>query len=335
MKKILSSIFALMLLFALAACGGGNGGSQGKSGDTEGDTAKTDEYLPSQLIIATGGTSGTYYPLGGGIAQIISDNTDVSATAQTTGGSVENMRLLGNQEVDLAFVQNDIADYAAKGTMMFEGTKVENLQGLAALYNETIQIVLPGNSTITSVADLKGKRVSVGAPGSGVEANAMQILEIYGMTFDDLKAQRLSFGDSVQSMQDGNLDAAFVTAGAPTSAVTELSATNGVKLITLEDEKVDELIAKYPYYVKETIPADTYPGVGETHTVAVKAMLAVSKTLPEEFVYNATKALFENVDKLIAINKKAESIKIDTATEGITLDIHPGALKYFQENGAK
>ena len=336
MKKILSSIFALMLLFALAACGGGNESSQGQSeGGTEGDTAKKDEYLPSQLIIATGGTSGTYYPLGGGIAQIISDNTDVSATAQTTGGSVENMRLLGNQEVDLAFVQNDIADYAANGTLMFEGTKVENLQGLASLYNETIQIVLPGNSTITSVADLKGKRVSVGAPGSGVEANAMQILEIYGMTFDDLKAQRLSFGDSVQSMQDGNLDAAFVTAGAPTSAVTELSATNGVKLLSIDADKADALIEKYPFYVKETIPADTYPGVGETNTVAVKAMLAVSKTLPEDFVYNATKALFENVDKLIAINKKAESIKIETATEGITLDIHPGALKYFQENGAK
>ncbi len=336
MKKILSSIFALMLLFALAACGGGNESSQGQTeGGTDGDTAKTDEYLPSQLIIATGGTSGTYYPLGGGIAQIISDNTDVSATAQTTGGSVENMRLLSNQEVDLAFVQNDIADYAANGTLMFEGTKVENLQGLASLYNETIQIVLPGNSTITSVADLKGKKVSVGAPGSGVEANAQQILEIYGMTFDDLDAQRLSFGDSVQSMQDGNLDAAFVTAGAPTSAVTELSATNGVKLISIDDAKADELIAKYPFYVKETIPADTYPGVGETNTVAVKAMLAVSKTLPEDFVYNATKALFENVDKLIAINKKAESINVETATDGITLDIHPGALKYFQENGLK
>lgn len=337
MKKLLSLMFVLVLLFALAACGGGNKASNQSQteGDTEGETAKTDEYLPDQLIIATGGTSGTYYPLGGGIAQIISDNTNVSATAQTTGGSVENMRLLGNQEVDLAFVQNDIADYAANGTLMFEGTKVENLQGLASLYNETIQIVLPGNSTITSIADLKGKKVSVGAPGSGVEANAMQILEIYGMTFDDLDAQRLSFGDSVQSMQDGNLEAAFVTAGAPTSAVTELSATNGVKLLSIDADKADALIAKYPFYVKETIPADTYPKVPETNTVAVKAMLAVSKTLPEEFVYNATKALFENVDQLIAINKKGESIKVETATEGITLDIHPGALKYFQENGVK
>ncbi|WP_374723937.1 TAXI family TRAP transporter solute-binding subunit [Calidifontibacillus erzurumensis] len=330
MKKFLSSILVLTLLFALAACGGSNGENAQNGGTTE-----TEEYLPSQIIIATGGTSGTYYPLGGGIAQIITDNTEVSATAQTTGGSVENVRLLNSQEVDMAFVQNDIADYAVNGTMMFDGAKTENLLGLASLYNETIQIVLPGNSTITSVADLKGKRVSVGAPGSGVEANAKQILELYGLTFDDLKAERLSFGDSVQQMQDGNLDAAFVTAGAPTSAVTELSATNGVKLLNIEDEKADELIKKYPFYVKETIPADTYPGVPETKTVAVKAMLAVSKTLPEDFVYNVTKALFENVDQLIAINKKAESISLETAVDGLTMDIHPGALKFYQENGVK
>ncbi|HHY71882.1 MAG TPA: TAXI family TRAP transporter solute-binding subunit [Bacillus bacterium] len=332
MKKLLSSIFALVLLFTLAACGGGNnGGNNTQDGGNNG----TEANLPSQIIIATGGTSGTYYPLGGGIAQIISDKTDVKATAQTTGGSVENMRLLGSQDVDFAFVQNDIADYALNGTVMFEGSRVENLQALAALYNETIQIVLPGNSKITSVADLKGKKVSVGAPGSGVEANAKQILEVYGLTFDDLKAQRLSFGDSVQSMQDGNLDAAFLTAGAPTSAVTELSATNGVKLLTIDADKADELIKKYPFYVKETIPADTYPGVPETNTVAVKAMLAVSKTLPEDFVYNVTKALFENVNKLIAINKKAESIKVEDAVEGITIDVHPGALRYFEENGVK
>ncbi|HHY71886.1 MAG TPA: TAXI family TRAP transporter solute-binding subunit [Bacillus bacterium] len=333
MKKLFLSMFAFVLLFALAACGGGS--KQSSTNQTNGEASNSEKYLPSQLIIATGGTSGTYYPLGGGIAQIISDNTDVSATAQTTGGSVENMRLLSSQEVDIAFVQNDIADYAINGTLMFEGSKVENLQSLASLYNETVQIVLPGNSKITSIAELKGKKVSVGAPGSGVEANAQQILEVYGLTFDDLKAQRLSFGDSVQSMQDGNLDAAFVTAGAPTSAVTELSATNGVKLLNIDADKADELISKYPYYVKETIPAETYPGVPETNTVAVKAMLAVSKNLPEDFVYSVTKALYENVNKLVAINKKAESITVESAVEGLTTDIHPGALKYFQENGVQ
>lgn len=320
MKKILT--FALLVVLALvaAACGSKESGSG---------------EVPSQLVIATGGTAGVYYPLGGGIAQIISDNTDVTATAQTTGGSVENMRLLNAKEVELAFVQNDIASYAAEGTLMFEGTKVENLQGIATLYNETVQIVVPADSNITSVYDLKGKRVSVGAPGSGAEANARQILEAYGLTFDDLRAQHLSFGDSASSIQDGNLDAAFVTAGAPTSAVTELSATKGVKLISLDEDKIADLIANYPFYVKDTIPAGTYPGADETVTVAVKAMLAVSKDLPEDFVYTVTKAIFENQSHLVAINQRANSIKVENATEGLSIELHPGALKFFKEKGVK
>ncbi|MFN7249451.1 MAG: TAXI family TRAP transporter solute-binding subunit [Anaerobacillus sp.] len=320
MKKLLSFTLVLVLMLVATACG------------TKEDTG---EYLPNQLVIATGGTSGTYYPLGGGIAKIITDNTQVSATAQTTGGSVENMRLLGAKEVELAFVQSDIADYAFNGTFMFEGTKVENLQGLASLYNETVHIVVPADSAISSVADLAGKKVSVGAPGSGVEANALQVLEVYGLTFDDLKAEHLSFGDSVSKIQDGNLDAAFVTAGAPTAAVTELSATKGVKLISLEADMIDALIAKYPFYLKETIPAETYPGTAETTTVAVKAMLAVSKDLPEDFVYDVTKALFENTNHLVAINQRAESITKENAVEGLLLDIHPGALRFYKENGLK
>lgn len=327
MKKLLSFALLLMLTLVVAACGGK---------EESGGESKDEATLPSQLVIATGGTSGTYYPLGGGIAQIITDNTEVTATAQTSGGSVENMRLLGQKEVELAFVQNDIAEYASKGTFMFEGSKVENLQGLATLYNETVQIVVPADSSISTVADLAGKRVSVGAPGSGVEANALQVLEIYGLTFDDLKSEHLSFGDSVSKIQDGNLDAAFVTAGAPTSAVTELSATKGVKLISLEQEKIDELIAKYPFYVQDTIPAGTYPGAdAETVTVAVKAMLAVSKDLPEQFVYDITKLLFEKNSELVAINKKAESITKENAVEGLSLEIHPGALKFYKENGLK
>ncbi|OEF99054.1 C4-dicarboxylate ABC transporter substrate-binding protein [Vulcanibacillus modesticaldus] len=320
-KKMFLLALALVTVFALAACSTGN---------EEGEKA------PSQLIIATGGTSGTYYPLGGGIAQIITDNTNVSATAQSTGASVENMRLLQNKEVDLAFTQTDIADYANNGKLMFESGKVDNLQGIASLYYETVQLVVPANSDIKSVADLKGKRVSVGAPGSGVEANARQILEIYGLTFDDLKAEYLSFGDSSSKIKDGNLDAAFVTAGAPTSAVTELSATKGVKLVSLDSDKIAELVSKYPFYVKQTIPANTYSGLDkDVDTVAVKAMLVVRKGLPEDLVYDITKSIFENTDKLVTINAKAKNISLDNALEGMSLEIHPGALKYYQEKGLK
>ncbi|GBF12166.1 TAXI family TRAP transporter solute-binding subunit [Tepidibacillus infernus] len=316
MKKFAFLLAITMLLsIALVGCG-----DQGGS---------------NQLIIATGGTSGTYYPLGGGIAQIIKDNTDMDATAQTTGASAENMRLIASEEVDLAFTQTDIADYAVKGTEMFD-KPVENLQAIASLYNETVQIVLPADSDIKSVADLKGRRVSVGDAGSGVEANAKQILEIYGLTFDDLQAERLSFGDSSQKIQDGQLDAAFITAGAPTSAVSELSATKGVKILNLNDDKIQGLIAKYPYYTEEVIPAGTYSGQNEdVKTVAVKAMLVARSGLSEDQVYNITKALFENLGGLVAINKKAEQISLETATQGISLPLHPGAAKYFEEKGIK
>lgn len=327
MKKLsLLLVLTLILTAGLVGCGSQENSEQ--PSEATGETV-------SQVIIATGGTAGTYYPLGGGIANIISENTDTDASAQTTGASVENMRLIAKDEVDLAFTQTDIADYALNGTEMFEAP-VENLKAIASLYPETIQIVLPADTEITTVADLKGKRVSVGAPGSGVEANAKQVLEIYGLTFEDLNAEHLSFGDSATKIQDGQLDAAFVTAGAPTSAITELSATKGVKILSLEKDKIDELIAKYPYYALDVIPAGVYSGQEEeVNTVAVKAMLVVRSTLAEEQVYNMTKALFENLDKLVTINKKAEAISLDTALEGVSLELHPGAAKYFEEQGIK
>ena len=314
MKKYLLLTLALVLVLSLAAC----------------------SSAEKNLIIATGGTGGTYYPLGGGIAQIITDNTDAGATAQSTGASVENMRLLQSKDVDLAFTQTDIADYASKGIQMMEETgKVENLTGVATLYYETVQIILPADSDVNSVDDLKGKRVSVGAAGSGTEANAKQILEVYGITFDDIKAEHIGFSDSSAKIQDGNLDAAFVTAGAPTSAVTELSATRGVKILSIADDKIQELKDNYPYYAKQIIPADTYAGVDEVTTVAVKAMLVARKGLSEDLVYNIVKSIYENTDKLIAINAKAKAITLDTALEGMSLELHPGALKFYKEKGLK
>ncbi|MFV9510646.1 TAXI family TRAP transporter solute-binding subunit [Tepidibacillus sp. LV47] len=312
-KSYVLLAIVLLLSLSLVGCGGGKA---------------------SQLIIATGGTGGTYYPLGGGIAQIIKDNTKMDATAQVTGASVENMRLLSKGDVDLAFTQSDIADYASKGTEMFKDTPVKNLKAISSLYNETVQIVTTVNSGINSVADLKGKRVSVGAAGSGVEANAKQILEVYGLKFEDLKAEHLSFGDSSQRIQDGQLDAAFITAGAPTAAVNELSATTKFKILSLDQDKIKELITKYPYYVEDVIPAKTYAGQDQdVKTVAVKSILVARGDLSEDQVYDITKSLFEHLDKLVAINKKAESIKLETALDGINLEIHPGAAKYYKEKG--
>jgi len=321
MKRYKKAVLVLMVsaFGALAACSGANGGS----GD------------PSSLSIATGGASGTYYPLGGGMAQIFTDNV-VNTTAEVTGASVENMQLMKDGDVDLAFVQSDIADYASKGILMFEeGGAVENLNAVASLYNETVQIIVPANSDVQSVEDLAGKKVSIGAPGSGVEANALQILEIHGMSEADLgQVQRLSFADSTSYIQDGTLDAAFVTAGTPTSAVSELAATAGVRVLGIADDKIAALIEKYPYYAEQTIEGGTYSGFDETvKTVAVKAQLVVRAELSEDLVYKLTKSLFENLDAMAAVHAKGAEIKAESALEGVSLTIHPGAAKYFEEAG--
>ncbi|MEW9672483.1 TAXI family TRAP transporter solute-binding subunit [Ammoniphilus sp. 3BR4] len=343
MKKRTSMFSALVLSLSLilSGCGGGNEAAPKPAEQPAQQEEKKEEPkgdVPDSIIIATGGTSGTYYPLGGGMAQIFTDKAKINASAQSTGASVENMRLIKDGQVDLAFTQGDIADYASKGTIMFkDGGAIENLKAVASLYNETVQIIVAKDSPIQTVEDLKGKRVSVGAPGSGTEANAQQILEAYGLTFEDLgKADRLAFGESTSFIQDGTLDAAFVTAGTPTAAVNELAATKGVRVLNIDAEHIAAIISKYPYYAEQAIDAGTYPGFDEkVTTVAVKAQLVTRAELDETVVYNLTKALFENLDQLKTVHKKAEEITAEEALKGVSLEVHPGAAKFFEEKGVK
>ncbi|CAM3282621.1 TAXI family TRAP transporter solute-binding subunit [Brevibacillus invocatus] len=330
-RSLLLSLTLLLTVSLVTACGGGGNAGGGNTGG--GSAGGSND--PSQLVIATGGTGGTYYPLGGGMADHITKNAGVTATAQSTGASAENVRLLRDKQADIAFIQNDIAEYAVNGTAMFEQDgKIDAFQALGALYDETIQIVVSADSNINSVADLKGKRVSVGAPGSGTEMNAQQILEAYGLKFEDTQLQRLSFADSAKAIQDGQLDAAFQTAGTPTAAITELAATKGVKIIPIDADKIDAIIAKYPFYVKTVIPGNTYQTVpDEIATVSVKSMLVIRTDLSEDLVYKVTKAIFENTDKLG--HAKAKEIKLENALAGVSVPVHPGAKKYFDEKGVK
>lgn len=330
-KWWMALISTMSLAVAIAGCGSSSTSSNGQNTATD----KAGEK-PDQLIIATGGTSGTYYPLGGGMAQIFKDKAKINTNAQATGASVENMRLLQDKQVDLAFTQGDIADYAAKGTMMFKDKPVKNFQAIAALYPETVQLVVPANSDIKSISDLKGRKVSVGAPGSGTELNAQQMLEIYDLKFEDIKVQRLSFGESVNGIKDGGLDAAFVTAGVPTAAVTELGATKGVRVLSLDDSHLKKLIEKYGFYAPVKIPANTYSGQkDEVTTVGVKALLVARSELDKKFVYDITKALFENLDTLGTVHVKGKEVKLQTALEGVSIEVHPGAAQYFSEKGIK
>lgn len=284
------------------------------------------------LSLATGGTTGTYYALGGALAQIISDETDSDVKAEVSQASAANMTAIKDGKAEVAFVQTDIAYYATQGEFMFEGNAIDNIQAIGALYPETIQLVTTEGTGIKTFADLKGKKVSVGAPGSGTYANAEQLLEIHGLSItDDIQAQNLDFGESQESLQSGQIDAAFITSGTPTGAVVSLSATADVVIVPVDDAKADELIAKYPYYAKDTIPADAYGLAEDVPTVSVGAMLVVSDALPEDLVYEMTKAIYENTDKIT--HAKGKMIKAETALDGIDIDVHPGAQKYFDEVG--
>lgn len=313
-KRVATFCLALAVAVGVAGCGGG------KSGE-------------NFVNIATGGTAGTYYPIGGAIADIINkDVKDVNASAQSTGASVANINMLSDKQVDLAIVQNDIAYYALNGTEMFE-KKIENLRGVASLYPETCQFVTLEGSGINSIADLKGKRVAVGAAGSGVEGNVRQILKAYGMTYDDISAQFLSFAEGATALKDGTVDVACLTAGYPTASVQDIASQKQIRLIPLDSDKIDALIADYPFYTRTSIPANTYQGFSaEVPTVSVMAILVTTDKMTDQLGYDITKAIFTNTDKLSAAHSAAKAISKDTALHGMNfIKINPGAEKFLKE----
>ncbi|MEI0557986.1 TAXI family TRAP transporter solute-binding subunit [Brachyspira intermedia] len=286
-------------------------------------------------IFATGGTSGTYYSFGGSIASIWNANIEgMNVTAQSTGASAENLRLLNRHEADLAFVQNDVMDYAYNGTDIFDGEVLTNFSAVLTLYPEIVQIAATKESGIKSIADMKGKRVSVGDAGSGVEFNAKQILEAYGLTFNDINKSNLSFKESSDGLQNGTLDACFIVAGIPNAALQELSLSKDIVLVSLDKIQLDEIINKYKYYTEVKIPANTYNNVTtDTTAIAVKATIAVNNNIPEDVVYNLVKTLFDKKADLATAHAKGEELNIEEAYKGISIPFHPGALKYYKELG--
>lgn len=299
----------------------------GDDAATEGEGGGAAE--PEFISVLTGGTTGTYYPLGGAMATIIENETGIDTTAEVSQASAANMTSLADGTGEIAFVQTDTAFYASEGSNMFEGEVIDSVSAIGALYPETIQIVTTEGSGVTAFEDLAGKSVSVGAPGSGTYINAEQLLEIHGMTMDDIDAQNLDFGESQESLQSGQIDAAFITAGTPTGAVESLSATSDVNIVPVAADKAAELIEKYPYYAEDIVPSGTYGLTEEVPTVSVLAMLVVQNDISEDTVYDITKAIYENTDQIQ--HAKAEFIKAETALDGIGIDIHPGAQRYFDE----
>ncbi len=287
------------------------------------------------MILATGGTSGTYYPFGGAMAQIFNAKIpNMNVTAQATGASVENCKLLGKKEAELAILQNDMLDYAYNGTEAFKDGKIDNLRGIATLYPEIVQIVASVDSGIANVQDLKGKKVSVGAPGSGVEANVRQIFEATGLTYNDMTVNYLSFAESADSFKDKHIESFFVTAGIPNAAIQDISAQNKIAMVSLSDDVIKTLTQKYPFFVEYTIPAGTYNGqTYDVKTVAVMATLATSSDISEDVIYNITKALFDNQPELAQAHAKGKELILEKAVNGISIPFHPGAEKFYKEKG--
>ncbi|MEO9273379.1 TAXI family TRAP transporter solute-binding subunit [Marinomonas sp. 5E14-1] len=287
--------------------------------------------------IATGGTGGTYYPLGGMLAQVISNNSDlgdkkISATAETGNASVANASLLGRGAIESAFVAADVLDAAYNGKNQFDGKAIKNLRALGALYPETVQLV--SQPDITSFADLKGKSVSSGSPGSGQWQLLGDLLAAYGMERSDVKEDYSSFSQSAEKLKDGNLNASLITAGSPTSSIVELSNSHKVNIIPLTGAPIEELRKTQPYYAKAILPAGTYKGIDkDVETIAVRAIWATHAELSDDVAYAVTKALYENTDTLAKVHVKGKEITIQSALESVSIPLHPGAERYYREKG--
>ena len=316
MKKIIAMLLCLMMVFALCACGDNDG------------AAKSED-----LTFATGGEAGTYYAFGTVLAQHVSDKTDTSVTAIVGNGSQANVEDLDAGAVQLAFCQSDVMSYAYAGTNLFaDAGAVDSFSVVAALYMEQVQIVTM-NPDIKSVADLKGKSVSIGALGSGVYFNALDILGAYGISEKDIDAQYLNFADSADNLKDGKIDAAFIVSGAPTTAITDLATGGNVYLVSLDDEHIDSLIAKSPYYSKNVIAKDVYGTDEDIVTVAVAAVVIARNDVSEDAVYNFVSSIFDNLDEVTAAHAKGAECSVDFAASITDVPYHPGAVKYFADKG--
>ncbi|MCL2880076.1 MAG: TAXI family TRAP transporter solute-binding subunit [Treponema sp.] len=286
------------------------------------------------MNMATGGTTGTYYTFGTAVAHILGEKTRIPITVIPTGGSKANIQMLDTGDAQIAIVQNDIMDYAWRGVDFFNGEKTTSFSAMAALYAEACQIIVNPASGITTIADLKGKNVSVGDAGSGIESNAQQILGAYGITFDDITKQNLSFGASADAIRANKIDAFFCVAGIPTPAISNLADEMGIVLLGIDEPHASALIGDYPFYCRYTVPGGTYPGQNaDVTTVAVKAAFIVSNDVPENTVYTLTKALFENKGLIEAAHAKGRELSPSFAIEGIPIPIHPGAIRYYKEIG--
>ncbi len=312
MKKIIAIALSLIMVVALAACGAAS----------------------TKMTMGTGGTAGTYYGYGGILGNQIKAASGITVNVVSTDGSKANILGIDAGNYQLGTVQSDVMAYAYAGTRSFEAEgALDSFRVIGGLYAEAVQLVTM-NPDIKSVADLAGKKVSIGAAGSGVYFNAIDILGAAGLTEADIQPQYQSFADSADALKDGKIDAAFIVAGAPTPAIQELCTTTNAYLVPIDGAIADALMETSPYYTTYNIPAGTYDKqTSDVTTVTVKATLIVSTSATEDDVYNVTKAIFDNIEAITTAHAKGAELSLENATEGMTAPFHKGAAKYFAEKG--
>ena len=304
--------------------------------DTSDDTADDTSDDPGEaapddggevLSLHAGGTEGTYYPLGGDMKTIIEAETAHGVQVQSTGASVENVASLGREEAELALIQNDIAYFARNGVELeeFEGEPIENLEGIASLYPETIHIVTQADSGIETVEDLDGATINTGDLGSGTQVNALQILDSVGIS--DFDEQNTDFGTAADQIGDGDVDAAITVGGYPLGAIENLATTHDISFVRIPDDVREQILSDVEWLAEDTIPGGTYSGVDDdVGTVSVQAMLATHAGMDADLIEEVTAAMFDNTDDFTT---QSEFIDLESAQDGMPIDLHPGAAAYF------
>ena len=332
MKKILAVLLAALMLFTLAACGGNGDDTNTTNGDAN-EAPKTE--LIKNIVTGTGGNQGTYYAFTTAVGQILSTD-DYKFVVQSTGGSQANIEMIEDGDAQFAIVQNDVMNYAYEGTNGFTAP-VTCFSAIGCVYAEVCQVIATKSSGIKTIADLKGKNVAVGDAGSGVYYNATQILAAAGLDIDtDINKTAASFGDAATLLKDGAIDAAFITAGTPTPAVSDLATSTDIVAVDLGEDVIAKLMNDYPFYAKHEYTSADYGFIGDekSTTVAIMATFIVTNDMSEEQAYEITKNLWESQEDIAVAHAKGKEMSKDTAAAAIgNVPLHPGAEKYYKEIG--
>ncbi|SFJ48675.1 hypothetical protein SAMN04487936_102365 [Halobacillus dabanensis] len=328
MLKRLFFVLALILTTTLAACGG-DGGSEEASG--------SDESGSESIVFGTGGTSGTYYPIGGALKPVFEESESINnVTVESTGASVANIQNIEDSLNQMAIIMSDVGYDAIEGQGQFDGNAAD-VQAMAGMYQNVVQVVALKDSGISSIEDLEGKKVGVGKVGSGVEQSAKKVLEAVGLTYDDLsKVTHTGYADSVQEMKNGNLDAAFFTSGVPNSNITDLMQQTDINFVEIKGDTADALMEKYPFYKANTIEAGDearYDLEEAVETVGIQNMIIVSPELSEDVVYDMTKRYYEYLGTEEVSVGALKQLGRDEIAKGLIAPLHPGAEKFYEEQG--